>query len=481
MLITGLTLDLMLFINIIIYFYNCWTTSFNILNLVQIGLFIYTIYRVYTLYNLFKNEKEKCNKLQKDIKFKRIFVNFYFNQINSPMNTIYMAIRLLENKISDNKRKDIIGIIQHSVSKTIETLSYLRELLEFKEGTFELVFDGINFIKILKMVLWSHKKIIEDKNISIEIVIDRDISNKLIKGDSKKIYQCIDILLSNSIKYVNKNGIINIKIELETTNKEVKKDNDVIFSPSNKMLVFSVTDNGIGIKEDINKYIFVDLEEIKDMSDALPEYFGISLSYLKSIIKFHNGDVSFESAPNIGSNFSFSIPYDYKIISNNPINTNKIKTKEFFDSDNNEDFSLTEESEEDLEPETSEEELAPNPNLKILYVDDQDDYLDYITIILEKYGYTIDTAKNGNQAIEKTEKKKYDIIFMDNIMPELGGIEASRYIKKKYPDTEIIGITGINFDEDIKSYNDVGVSQVLIKPVSHQRIKSILFEKESKD
>ena len=245
MLVTSLALGLMLFINILIYIYNCWTTSFNIINLIPIGLFIYTINMVYTLYNLFKDQRERCNKLQKDIKFKKRFVNFYFNQINSPMNTIYMATRLLENKISESKRKEVIGIIQHSISKTIETLNYLRELLEFKEGTFELVFDGINFIKVLKMVLWSHQKIIEDKNISIEIVINRDISNKLIKGDSKKIYQCIDILISNSIKYVNKNGIVNIKIELETSNKEIKKENDAIFSPSNKMSGLTVPINKI--------------------------------------------------------------------------------------------------------------------------------------------------------------------------------------------------------------------------------------------
>jgi CheY-like chemotaxis protein/nitrogen-specific signal transduction histidine kinase len=446
------------------------------------GLFIFTIIKLYKFYNLFKNENEKCRKLQKDIKFKKKFVNFYFNQINSPMNTIYMAIRLLENKVSDNKRKEIINIIQHSISKTTETLNYLRDLLEFKEGTFELVFDGINFIKVLKMVLLSHKKIIEDKHISIDIVIDRDISNKLIKGDSKKIYQCIDILISNSIKYINKNGIINIKIELKTNTVKIKKENDIDYSPSNKTLIFSVADNGIGIKEDITKYIFADLEEIKDMNDVLPEYFGISLSYLKSIIKFHDGTVSFKSVSNIGANFSFSLPYDYKIISNNPTNTQKIKTTEFFKNNNDIEFSLTkesdEESDEESNEESSEDNLAPNPDLKILYVDDQEDYLDYIVIILEKYGYIIDTAKNGNEAIAKTEKKEYDIIFMDNIMPELGGVEASRYIKKKYPNIEIIGITGINFDEDIKSYNDAGVSQVLIKPVSHQIIKQILFEKK---
>ena len=116
---------------------------------------------------------------------------------------------------------------------------------------------------------------------------------------------------------------------------------------------------------------------------------------------------------------------------------------------------------------------------KILIVEDNDSNYILMTYILKKY-YQFERAKNGQEAVEMAEKGGYDIVLMDIKMPIMGGLEATKAIKEKFPDLPVVALTANAFDSDRQLALEAGCNDFLTKPVSSdlclQTIKKFVGE-----
>jgi len=118
----------------------------------------------------------------------------------------------------------------------------------------------------------------------------------------------------------------------------------------------------------------------------------------------------------------------------------------------------------------------PSPQAKIyatLVVDDSETNRRLTRMILEQQGYTVDEARNGVEAVEMATKREYFVIFMDNQMPLMNGVEATRQIAA-ISSSPIIGLTGNSLDEDVREFMNAGARQVLIKPCKRDKLLSTL-------
>ena len=104
---------------------------------------------------------------------------------------------------------------------------------------------------------------------------------------------------------------------------------------------------------------------------------------------------------------------------------------------------------------------------RILVAEDNDSNFILMSYILKKY-YEFERAKNGQEAVEKADSGKFDLILMDIKMPIMDGMEATRQIREKYPDLPIVALTANAFDSDRTMAMEAGCNDFLSKPVSSQ-------------
>jgi CheY-like chemotaxis protein len=114
--------------------------------------------------------------------------------------------------------------------------------------------------------------------------------------------------------------------------------------------------------------------------------------------------------------------------------------------------------------------------LTILVADDNEDLLETFAMILKRRGFSVETADNGQTAVDKYKRRRFDVALMDIVMPEMDGVEASRRIKEMHPDTVIILMTGYSDEEHLKLARDQGARHIVHKPVKIEQLIEIITE-----
>ncbi len=117
-----------------------------------------------------------------------------------------------------------------------------------------------------------------------------------------------------------------------------------------------------------------------------------------------------------------------------------------------------------------------NDELAILVADDNADLLETFAMILKRRGFFVETAENGLSAVNKYKKRRYDVILMDIVMPEMDGVEATRKIKEIHPEAMIILMTGFSDEALLKLARDEGARHIVHKPVKIDRLIELITE-----
>jgi CheY-like chemotaxis protein/anti-sigma regulatory factor (Ser/Thr protein kinase) len=262
----------------------------------------------------------------------------------------------------------------------------------------------------------------KDKGLNFSFNIDPKL-DKIILGDSFRLRQILINILSNAVKFTN-TGYVEIRCFLQKESKNEIK------------VRFDIIDTGIGIKPDDLQTIF---EQFKQGDSGITQKYGgtgLGLTICKNLIDMLGGSLSVSSQENIGTTFSFTIPYakgrKTDFVSNDlgKIDPNKLKNK------------------------------------KVLLVDDDGVNRLLGKIILEKIECDFDIAINGKDAITCLDEKKYDIVLLDIHMPDISGIDVTKYFrqKKNNKSTKIVAVTAAVMKDDIKKYYNAGINDFLIKP-----------------
>jgi signal transduction histidine kinase/ActR/RegA family two-component response regulator len=353
------------------------------------------------------------------------------HEINNPLT---IAIGNLQNIKSDLKLKGVIdGVISNSIYRQevaherimniVESLrTYSQTDTRYDEilDTHELI-DKTN---LLVGMMYEKQGIILEKKLS---------SNKFkILGNSGKFQQILLILLSNA-----KDAVENIKFPIIKITTENLKNN----------LVITVLDNGIGIPKEIRNDIFNSFYTTKKTEKGI----GIGLSILKTIVNEMNGVIKLDSEINMGSTFSLIFPITNLELNNEQIEKDNLKT-------------------------TSLVHLAISG--KVLVVDDDEGIRKLLVDYLEDMGLEVETANDGNIALEKVRNTKYDYICTDMTMPRMSGdefIKAAKLLPNGDTKYCVItgGVTASYSAEKEKLIKDI-VDAYIYKPFTHQRIFNAL-------
>jgi PAS domain S-box-containing protein len=387
---------------------------------------------------------------------KSMFLATMSHEIRTPLNAIMGFTEIeLQKELSQSTTENLERILAAS-ENLMHIINDILDISKIDTGNLEIISKNYMLGSVVNDSIMLNIVRIKHKPITFKVNINPDIPSQL-SGDSLRIKQVINNLLSNAFKYT-KEGQVDFKVDFQPT-----KNKDVI------TVIFSVRDTGVGIKEEDKKRVFSEYTQLYTKYNRSIEGTGLGLSITKKILALMGGAISFESEWNKGSTFTACFPQ--KVVNPAPLGKEAVRQMQslnFVDSDAKTNKHI---------------KRAQMPYGKVLVVDDVAVNLEVMRGLLLPYSLQVETVLSGTEAIEHIQKGEphYDIVFMDHMMPDVDGEEATRIIRNEI-DTDyartvpIVALTANAMKETRDHLLRHGFTAFLSKPVDIFDLDKILNE-----
>ena len=369
-------------------------------------------------------------------KAKSDFLARMSHEIRTPMNGIIgMTEIALKDGQTEERRIDCLRKIEYSSEYLLGLINDILDMSKIESGKMRLIEEKCNLMEMIQGLRPLLEAKLNENN--IQYIADIQLKNHWFMADSLRLNQVLVNLLGNALKYSRPDG--HVWLIVRETEEEKGFSN----------LYFQVRDDGIGIAPEKQQLIFRQFEQADNSENARKQGTGLGLAISRRIVRMMDSDIKLESEPGKGSSFSFNVKLQ-------SVSGEKTTV-------------------------TSQPEEISFPGKRILVVEDNELNMEIICTILENYGIETEQAVNGKEAVRRMEESVpgyYDMIFMDIMMPEMDGLEATRTIRnldredcKKIP---IYAMSANAFDEDVKRSLASGMNGHLSKPVNLQVLEKTL-------
>lgn len=374
-----------------------------------------------------KNEAEKANHAKSE------FLSSMSHELRTPLNAIVCFSELLESKEGlDSESKDFAKDIVSASHNLLDLVNGVLDISKIEAGKMELINKEYNSFELFNSLSTMVTPRIGDKPIDFKTVIASDIP-PVLKGDTGKLKQIILNLLTNAVKYTDK-GFIKYRVECinDYKNNQTK-------------LIITVTDTGRGIKkEDIDR-LFKKFERLEEDRNTSIEGTGLGLAITESLAELMGGKITVISDYGKGSTFKFVV------------------VEEIVNKESN----LVVNEQTTLNYETFE-------GKKVLVVDDSKLNLKVAENVLKNFKVSTETVTSGLECLSCVKSKKYDIIFMDIMMPNMSGVEVLKKLREEKVNIPVIALTADAIEGQEEKYISEGFDGYLSKPIDKTKLKVIL-------
>ena len=374
-----------------------------------------------------KNEAEKANHAKSE------FLSSMSHELRTPLNAIVCFSELLESKEGlDSESKDFARDIVSASHNLLDLVNGVLDISKIEAGKMELINKEYNSFELFNSLSTMVIPRIGDKPIDFKTVIASDIP-PVLKGDTGKLKQIILNLLTNAVKYTDK-GFIKYRVECinDYKNNQTK-------------LIITVTDTGRGIKkEDIDR-LFKKFERLEEDRNTSIEGTGLGLAITESLAELMGGKITVISDYGKGSTFKFVV------------------VEEIVNKESN----LVVNEQTTLNYETFE-------GKKVLVVDDSKLNLKVAENVLKNFKVSTETVTSGLECLSCVKSKKYDIIFMDIMMPNMSGVEVLKKLREEKVNIPVIALTADAIEGQEEKFISEGFDGYLSKPIDKTKLKVIL-------
>ncbi len=379
---------------------------------------------------------------------KSSFLSNMSHEIRTPINAI---LGMNEMILRESTEASTLTYSQNIKTAGNTLLGIVNDILDFskiEEGKMNIVPVDYDLLAILKDLVNMIRIKLDAKKLKLILDFDNN-TPRLLHGDEIRIKQIITNILTNSAKYTER-GNVTFRVSYEKKASE----------PDSVMLNVSVKDTGIGIKPADMDKLFSKFDRIEENRNRNIEGTGLGMSITKELLEMMGSSLHVSSVYGAGSEFSFTIKQT--VVSWEPLGN------------------FEEEAQEESKEEVKEyKQKFEAPDANILVVDDNNMNLLVFTRLLKQTKVKIDTAKSGDEAISMIFKKKYDVIFLDHMMPEKDGVQVLKELKEgpvnPNMETPYICLTANAITGARDEYIKAGFDDYLAKPVNPKELEEMLF------
>ena len=369
------------------------------------------------------------------------FLTRMSHEMRTPINAILGMNKMI---LRESKEENILDYARDVNSAGDYLLGVVNEVLDLSKVTAgkvildEKEYDVINMVRECYAMVRPRAKA---NRLAFEVDMS-DVLPSVLFGDRDRVIQIITNLLTNAVKYTP-TGRVTLTI-------------DGKISEGKLLLMVAVSDTGIGIEKENIPYLFDSFERVGEFDDNRIEGTGLGLTITKQLVNMMGGTISVESEFGKGSIFTVIIPQGIRSVepcgqfSMGPNGDRRV-------ADRNEVYDF----------------LG-----KILVVDDVAINLRVFTVLLKDTDLKLEYAKSGQEALEKMRTTKYDLIFMDHLMPGIDGVQVKKIMdaEENNPnrDTPIIMQTANAVVGAQEEYEEIGFTDYIAKPIKEEELHAIL-------
>jgi len=383
-------------------------------------------------------------------KAKSAFLSTMSHEIRTPMNAILGVTEiLLQRETLEEGMKEGLEKIYTSGDLLLGIINDILDLSKIEAGKLELETGKYDIASMVSDTAQLNIMRIGSKHIEFELHVAENVPAQL-SGDELRIKQILNNLLSNAFKYTME-GVVKLSVTVEPSEKN---KNEII-------LVLSVSDTGQGMTKKQVSHLFDEYTRFNLVANRVTEGTGLGMSITRNLISMMDGDINIESEKNVGSTFTVRLPQGKA--------GSVLLGKEMTDNLNQ--FRTRSRSQMKRVQITRE----PMPYGSVLIVDDVDTNIYVAKGLLVPYGLKIDSADSGYVAIEKIKDgKKYDLIFMDHMMPSLDGIETTKILRGMGYTEPIVALTANAVAGQADIFLENGFNDFISKPIDVRQMNHVL-------
>jgi len=338
------------------------------------------------------------------------------HEIRTPLNGLFGSLQIIQQNEEDPAAvHKYSAIAMNSYHAVLGIVNDILDMTKITEGKVELYPEPARLGDILGNVYSDFSGIAREKGLQFELHISEGAKQHNRMIDSLRLGQVLRNLISNALKFTDQ-GKVEVLVEVGQRSDQI---------------AIVVRDSGPGIDEAKIETIFEAFEQAQASRTTERRGTGLGLSIAKRLVELMNGRIDVASKLGEGSTFTVSVEL--------PVTHEPVK--------------------QDIE----EQIIDINP-ARILLAEDVKTNQIVFEVMLRDGPYEIDIADNGEIAVEKALSADYDLIFMDIMMPKMGGVEALQALKIAGYNKPVIACTANVMKEDVKTYLEEGFKSVVGKP-----------------
>ena len=434
-----------------------------------------------------KELEKKAEELTLSSKYKSEFLANMSHELRTPLNSILLLSKLLADNNDGNLDADQIEyaqVINNSGNGLLELINEILDLSKIEAGKMDVNKENIPISYLCKGADNIFKPLAKNKGIEFISSIINPVSEDILT-DRIRVEQVLKNLISNAIKFTEKGKV---ELKVYAVSSEII---NAMHLPANDYIAFEVTDSGIGIPPDKLEHIFEAFQQADGSTQRKYGGTGLGLAISREIAHLLKGEIKLTSEVGKGSVFTFIIPAkETPEPSNNLNNEIELKSKATIaDVDTCLSENVLAEIEEQVHESLNNAEKKANNGKeiyltdkalngkKVLIVDDDNRNIISLKAILKNQNINITTAENGRAALSALESNaNFDLVLMDMMMPELDGYETVKELRKnsQWKNLPVIALTAKVMQGDREKCMEAGVSDYLTKPVSVDKLLSLL-------
>ncbi len=379
-------------------------------------------------------EVEKA-KAENATRAKSMFLASMSHEIRTPLNGIVGMIDILRNTQNHEKFSEYLEIIEISADNLLNIINDILDFSKIESNQIELERINFNIREEVSTIIKLLSLKAKGKGLEFTAEVHDDVP-PLVCGDPTRLKQILINLANNSIKFTE-DGFVKITIELQTSQED------------KIMLLFKVTDSGIGISEDGKVRLFKEFSQSEKSTSRKFGGTGLGLAISKKLTELMKGEIGVDSTLGKGSEFWFTAEFS-KVKPDGEKKEVKLKTIKL-----------------------------PSKSLNILLVDDNVINRKVALFNLQKLGHRVESAENGAEAVLKFNTGNFDAILMDIMMPIMDGYEATREIRKIEQENQldpirIIAMTANAEKGEMDKCIDLGMDDYISKPFRPESLEEKL-------